>query len=109
MTADVITETAHRVFGHEQLWPGQYEAVRALLDGHDVLLVGSTGSGKSLAYQLPAVLMQGPTLVVSPLLALQADQATRLDERGDADQGPADQLGRDAEAASGGAGGGGGR
>jgi ATP-dependent DNA helicase RecQ len=71
------------VFGYEQLWPGQYEAVRALLDGHDVLLVGSTGSGKSLAYQLPAVLLQRPTLVVSPLLALQADQATRLAERGE--------------------------
>jgi ATP-dependent DNA helicase RecQ len=49
VTSDVITETARRVFGYEQLWPGQYEAVRALLDGHDVLLVGSTGSGKSLA------------------------------------------------------------
>ena len=96
MTSDVITETARRVFGHEQLWPGQYEAVRALLDGHDVLLVGSTGSGKSLAYQLPAVLLQGPTLVVSPLLALQADQATRLDERGDRDKAQPDQLGRDA-------------
>ena len=82
MTEDEISETARRVFGHEQLWPGQYEAVRALLDGHDVLLVGSTGSGKSLAYQLPAVLLQGPTLVVSPLLALQADQATRLEQRG---------------------------
>ena len=83
MTEDEITETARRVFGHEQLWPGQYDAVRALLDGHDVLLVGSTGSGKSLAYQLPAVLLHGPTLVVSPLLALQADQANRLDERGE--------------------------
>ena len=82
MTDDEILDTARRVFGHQQLWPGQYEAVRALLGGHDVLLVGSTGSGKSLAYQLPAVLLQRPTLVVSPLLALQADQVTRLDERG---------------------------
>ena len=82
VTDDEITATARRVFGHEQLWPGQYDAVRALLDGHDVLLVGSTGSGKSLAYQLPAVLLQRPTLVVSPLLALQADQVTRLDQRG---------------------------
>jgi ATP-dependent DNA helicase RecQ len=79
----VISETASRVFGHERLLPGQYEAVRALLDGHDVLLVGSTGSGKSLAYQLPAVLLQRSTLVVSPLLALQADQVTRLDQRGE--------------------------
>jgi ATP-dependent DNA helicase RecQ len=83
VTADVIGETARRVFGHERLWPGQYEAIRALLDGHDVLLVGSTGSGKSLAYQLPAVLLQRSTLVVSPLLALQADQVTRLDQRGE--------------------------
>jgi ATP-dependent DNA helicase RecQ len=82
VTDDEITEAARSVFGHEQLWPGQYEAVRALLDGHDVLLVGSTGSGKSLAYQLPAVLLQRPTLVVSPLLALQADQANRLADRG---------------------------
>ena len=82
MSSDEITEAARRVFGYEQLWPGQYEAVRALLAGHDVLLVGSTGSGKSLAYQLPAVLLQRPTLVISPLLALQADQATRLADRG---------------------------
>ncbi len=77
-----IVETARRVFGHESLRPGQYEAVRALLDGHDVLLVQPTGGGKSLAYQLPAVLMEGPTLVVSPLLALQEDQTTRLEEYG---------------------------
>lgn len=81
MIDDEISEAARRVFGHEELWPGQYEAVRSLLDGHDVLLVGSTGSGKSLAYQLPAVLMNRSTLVVSPLLALQADQATRLQQR----------------------------
>ena len=55
----------------------------ALLDGHDVLLVSPTGSGKSLNYQLPAVLLQGPTLVVSPLLALQHDQITSLQSGGD--------------------------
>ena len=77
-----IVETAQRVFGHDSLRPGQYEAVRALLDGHDVLLVQPTGGGKSLAYQLPAVLIDGPTLVVSPLLALQEDQTSRLVEYG---------------------------
>ena len=56
--------------------------MRALLDGHDVLLVQPTGGGKSLAYQLPAVLIDGPTLVVSPLLALQEDQTNRLEEYG---------------------------
>jgi ATP-dependent DNA helicase RecQ len=80
--SDQIVETAQRVFGHDSLRPGQYEAVRALLDGHDVLLVQPTGSGKSLAYQLPAVLIDGPTLVLSPLLALQEDQTTRLEEYG---------------------------
>jgi ATP-dependent DNA helicase RecQ len=79
---DQIAETAKRVFGHESLKPGQYESVRALLDGHDVLLVQPTGGGKSLAYQLPAVLISGPTLVVSPLLALQEDQTSRLEEYG---------------------------
>jgi ATP-dependent DNA helicase RecQ len=66
--------TAREVFGHAELRPGQLEAVEALLSGHDVLLVLPTGAGKSLAYQLPGVLLDGPTLVVSPLLALQQDQ-----------------------------------
>jgi ATP-dependent DNA helicase RecQ len=70
------------VFGHEKLRPGQREAVQALLDGHDVLLIEPTGAGKSLAYQLPAVLLDGPTVVVSPLLALQKDQMERLTVRG---------------------------
>ena len=82
VVSDQIVETAQRVFGHDSLRPGQYEAVRALLDGHDVLLVQPTGGGKSLAYQLPAVLIDGPTLVVSPLLALQEDQTSRLEEYG---------------------------
>jgi ATP-dependent DNA helicase RecQ len=80
--SDQIVQTAQRVFGHDSLRPGQDEAVRALLQGHDVLLVQPTGGGKSLAYQLPAVLIDGPTLVVSPLLALQEDQTSRLEEYG---------------------------
>ena len=54
----------------------------AILSGRDVLLVLPTGAGKSLAYQLPAVLLDGPTLVVSPLLALQRDQMDALNELG---------------------------
>ena len=80
--SDQIAETARTVFGHDRLRPGQREAVRALLEGHDVLLVQPTGGGKSLVYQLAAVLLAGPTVVVSPLLALQEDQTNRLETYG---------------------------
>ena len=76
--ADRIDEAASVVFGLDRLRAGQRPAVQALLEGHDVLLVQPTGAGKSLAYQLAAVLMDGPTLVVSPLLALQQDQTDHL-------------------------------
>jgi ATP-dependent DNA helicase RecQ len=79
---DQITETARTIFGHTELRPGQHEAISALLDGHDVLLIQPTGGGKSLAYQLAAVLLDGATVVVSPLLALQEDQTSRLETYG---------------------------
>src|SRR3954465_8474467 len=69
---------AHELFGYERLHPAQARAIAALLGGHDVLLVSPTGSGKSLAYQLSGALTDGCTVVVSPLLALQADQLRRL-------------------------------
>src|SRR5512139_1222988 len=75
-------EAARRYFGHSSLLPGQEETMRALLDGHDVLLVSPTGSGKSLTYQVAGVLLEGCTLVVSPLLALQQDQIEGLLEGG---------------------------
>jgi ATP-dependent DNA helicase RecQ len=77
-----IRETAERLFGHRELLAGQEEAVQALLDGRDVLLVAPTGAGKSLAYQLAGVLLGGCTVVVSPLLALQQDQVASLEEVG---------------------------
>src|SRR5512139_1055069 len=75
-------EAAQRYFGHRSLLPGQEETMRGLLDGHDVLLVSPTGSGKSLTYQVAGVLLEGCTLVVSPLLALQQDQIEGLLEGG---------------------------
>ena len=80
---DRLLRTARDVFGYDELLPGQEEAMTAALAGSDVLLVSPTGSGKSLNYQLPAVLLQGPTLVVSPLLALQHDQIAGLREGGE--------------------------
>jgi ATP-dependent DNA helicase RecQ len=73
-----IEEISKRVFHYESLRPGQQEAVEAVLNGHDTLVVMPTGSGKSAIYQLAALLLDGPTVVVSPLIALQKDQAEYL-------------------------------
>jgi ATP-dependent DNA helicase RecQ len=72
----------HRHFGHETFRPGQEQLVTAVLSGRDVLAVMPTGSGKSLGYQLPAVVLPGTTLVVSPLIALMKDQVDELNRRG---------------------------
>jgi ATP-dependent DNA helicase RecQ len=72
--AERARRTAQTYFGHRTLLPGQEEAMQALLGGHDVLLISPTGSGKSLSYQVAGVLLEGCTIVVSPLLALQEDQ-----------------------------------
>lgn len=69
-----------RQLGHPRLRPGQREAVEAVLEGRDALAVLPTGSGKSLIYQIAGRLLQGPTIVVSPLIALQADQVESLAE-----------------------------
>jgi ATP-dependent DNA helicase RecQ len=71
-----------RHFGHESFRPGQEEVVRAALAGRDLLAVMPTGSGKSIGYQLPALLLKGPTLVVSPLIALMKDQVDELARKG---------------------------
>jgi ATP-dependent DNA helicase RecQ len=76
--AERIRRTALRFFGHPSLLPGQAETMGALLDGRDVLLISPTGSGKSLSYQVAGVLLEGCTIVVSPLLALQQDQIAGL-------------------------------
>ncbi len=60
---DAAESTLHRVFGFERFRAGQAEIVQALLEGEDVLAVMPTGSGKSLCYQLPAILRDGLTVV----------------------------------------------
>src|SRR5215813_11712810 len=69
-------------FGHPSFRPGQEPIVAAVLGGRDVLAVMPTGSGKSLGYQLPAVMLPGVTLVVSPLISLMKDQVDELNRRG---------------------------
>ena len=71
-----------RHFGHTEFRGPQHEAIQAVLNGRDLLLTVPTGSGKSLCYQLPALLLEGLTLVVSPLIALAEDQVGALRRRG---------------------------
>src|SRR6202140_1966134 len=70
--------TLRTTFGFDAFRPGQADIVTAILDGRDVLAVMPTGSGKSLCYQLPALLRDGLTIVVSPLIALMRNQVAQL-------------------------------
>src|SRR4030088_2172703 len=69
-------------FGYERFNPGQEEVISRVMDGEDTLAILATGAGKSLCYQLPALLLDGTTIVVSPLIALMKDQLDMLAERG---------------------------
>ena len=84
--ARVSSKKLHSVlrerFALEEFRAGQREAVEAVLDGRDALVIMPTGSGKSLIYQLPALLLPGLTVVVSPLIALMKDQTDKLEELG---------------------------
>ncbi len=75
-------EKLHRVFGFADFRPGQREILEAVVAGQDVLAVMPTGAGKSLCYQLPALVRDGVTVVVSPLIALMRDQVEALRELG---------------------------
>ncbi len=76
-----LRRTARAYFGWRALRPAQTRAMRALLRGRDALVVLPTGAGKSAVYQVPATLVDGPTVVISPLLALQHDQIAALNAR----------------------------
>src|ERR1041384_3526725 len=68
----------HSVFGFTAFRPGQADIIGTILSGRDVLAVMPTGSGKSLCYQLPALMRPGLTIVVSPLIALMRNQVAQL-------------------------------
>ena len=70
-----------KTFGYEDFRPGQDEVIGAVLDGADVFAVMPTGSGKSMTYQLPALVDPGLTVVVSPLIALMHDQVQQMKQR----------------------------
>ena len=77
-TADPLLRTLQTVFNHTAFRSEQRWAIDRVLAGQDTVLVAPTGSGKSLCYQLPAMLLEGLTLVVSPLVALMEDQLASL-------------------------------
>jgi ATP-dependent DNA helicase RecQ len=76
---DAIEAAAQRELGHDHLRPGQLEGVEAALEGRDALVVMATGSGKTAIYQLAGFFRDGPTVVVSPLIALQRDQVEQAE------------------------------
>jgi ATP-dependent DNA helicase RecQ len=73
-----LVSTLRERFGLDAFRPGQEDIIRAVLDGRDTLAIMPTGSGKSLVYQLPSLLLDGLTVVVSPLIALMKDQTDKL-------------------------------
>ena len=83
MTAMEAARRALReVFGYDQFRPGQESVIAAILGGRDVMAVMPTGAGKSLCYQIPALVLPGVTLVVSPLISLMRDQVSALIQNG---------------------------
>ena len=78
MPADLLRQ----IFGFDEFRPGQQDIVEAVRDGRDVLAIMPTGGGKSLCFQLPALMRDGVTVVISPLIALMRDQVRALREAG---------------------------
>ncbi|WP_432905730.1 RecQ family ATP-dependent DNA helicase [Micromonospora matsumotoense] len=81
MHSTTLRRAARSLFGWKALRPNQLAAMRAVMKRRDALVVLPTGAGKSAIYQIPASLIPGPTVVISPLLALQQDQIAALNER----------------------------
>ncbi len=75
-------EYLEKYFGFREFLDAQEEVINAIVDGSDALVVMPTGGGKSLCYQLPALILEGTTVVVSPLIALMKDQVDALERRG---------------------------
>jgi ATP-dependent DNA helicase RecQ len=79
---NTIRRLLRSVFGIEQLREGQQHVIDSVLDGKDTLAIMPTGGGKSLCYQIPAKMLEGITIVVSPLISLMKDQLEKLEELG---------------------------
>src|SRR5215213_2890407 len=80
-TRAALRKLARERFGFDDLRPGQEEVIQLILDGHDVLSIMPTGAGKSAIYQMCGLLLDGPTVIVSPLIALQKDQLESIEDK----------------------------
>ena len=81
-TLATARKTLEKVFGLDAFRPGQEEIIESVLSGNDTLAIMPTGAGKSLCYQVPALILPGTTVVVSPLISLMKDQHDKLDGLG---------------------------
>ncbi|MEM9346902.1 MAG: DNA helicase RecQ [Planctomycetota bacterium] len=79
---DQLTATLKRHFGHDTFRPMQRDIIERVCEGQDTFVIMPTGGGKSLCYQLPALLSKGTTVVISPLIALMQDQVAQLEQNG---------------------------
>ena len=82
ITAEFIQHTLKSRFGYDSFREHQLDVIRHVLDGEDALVIMPTGGGKSICYQLPALLKEGFTLVISPLISLMNDQVRSLKANG---------------------------
>ncbi|QSS98502.1 ATP-dependent DNA helicase RecQ [Pontibacillus sp. ALD_SL1] len=82
MDEGTLEKLLHNYFGYEQFREGQREIIEDLLKGNDVLGILPTGTGKSMCYQLPSLLLEGTVIVVSPLISLMIDQVKQLKQQG---------------------------
>ncbi len=85
-TIESIHEALQQYFGFEAFKGNQAEIIKSVLDGHDTFVIMPTGGGKSLCYQLPALMMEGTALVISPLIALMKNQVDSIRGYSDGDE-----------------------
>lgn len=77
-----IHEVLENYYGYKEFRPGQEQVIESVLKGNDVLTIMATGSGKSICYQVPAMILEGVTIVISPLISLMKDQVDALKDMG---------------------------